>query len=140
MLAQEESDDEDLTSLKGATAAPYHNKALSINKTSSSCDIQEPDIIAGSTSDHMLKAGKSSSPVKKIPNYSVYDQKSANVDNLTQNYTKHTVIKSMMKSIGVDTMKDADNLETGEWCLKVWKWILFCASFPSTCSILHRIK
>ncbi|VDI37682.1 tudor domain-containing protein 1/4/6/7 [Mytilus galloprovincialis] len=112
MLAQEESDDEDLTSLKGATAAPYHNKALSINKTSSSCDIQEPDIIAGSTSDHMLKAGKSSSPVKKIPNYSVYDQKSANVDNLTQNYTKHTVIKSMMKSIGVDTMKDADNLET----------------------------
>ncbi|XP_071178897.1 tudor domain-containing protein 1-like [Mytilus edulis] len=112
MLAQEESDGEDLTSLKGATAAPYHNKALSINKTSSSCDIQEPDIIAGSTSDHMLKAGKSSSPVKKIPNYSVYDQKSANVDNLTQNYTKHTVIKSMMKSIGVDTMKDADNLET----------------------------
>ncbi|CAC5402526.1 TDRD1_4_6_7 [Mytilus coruscus] len=114
MLTQEESDDEELTSLKGATAAPYYNKALMMNKTSSSCDIQEPDIIAGSTSDHMLNSGKSLSPVKfqNIPDYSGYDQKSANVDNLTQNYTKHTVIKSMMKSIGVDTKKDADNLET----------------------------
>ncbi|XP_063436634.1 tudor domain-containing 6-like [Mytilus trossulus] len=110
MLTQEESDDEDLTSLQGATAAPYHNKALSMNKTSSSCDVQEPDIIAGSTSEHMLKTGKSSSHVNNIPKYSGYDQKSANVDNLTQNYTKHTVIKSMMKSIGVDTIRDADNM------------------------------
>ncbi|XP_052095616.1 uncharacterized protein LOC127730970 [Mytilus californianus] len=114
MLTQEESDDDELTSLKGATAAPYHNKALMMNKTSSSCDIQEPDIIAGSTSDHMLNSEKSLSPVKfhNIPDYKGYNQKSANVDNLTQNYTKHTVIKSMMKSIGVDTKKDADNLET----------------------------